>query len=98
LLTNIMIYWVTETIASSLRTYYVSAHASPAVPPGTKVQVPASVAHCFADAPLPRDWAERNLALKRFTELPGGHFAAWEEPEAFARDLRGFRAELWRGA
>jgi pimeloyl-ACP methyl ester carboxylesterase len=93
LLTNIMIYWVTETISSSLRSYYESAHASPSAP-GGKPRVPASVAHCLKDAPLPREWAERNVELKRFTALPGGHFAAWEQPEAFARDLRGFRREL----
>lgn len=97
LLTNIMIYWVTETIPSSLRSYYESAHASPPVASGGKIQVPASVAHCQTDAPLPREWAERNVDLKRFTTLPGGHFAAWEEPEAFARDLRGFRRELVTG-
>lgn len=98
LLTNIMIYWVTETIPSSLRSYYVSAHAGPSQPSGGKVQVPAAVAHCLADAPLPREWAERNVALKRFSTLPGGHFAAWEEPEAFARDLRGFYRELASGS
>lgn len=97
LLTNIMIYWVTETISSSLRGYYESAHASPSEPPGSKIRVPASVAHCLGDAPLPREWAERNVELKRFTTLPGGHFAAWEEPEAFAGDLRGFRRDLKPG-
>jgi pimeloyl-ACP methyl ester carboxylesterase len=98
LLVNIMLYWATETIASSLRGYYESAHANPPAQGGGKPQVPASVAHCLADAPLPREWAERNVDLKRFTTLPGGHFAAWEEPEAFARDLRGFRRELGSGA
>ncbi|HKP95161.1 MAG TPA: alpha/beta hydrolase, partial [Fibrobacteria bacterium] len=98
LLTNIMIYWVTETIASSIRGYYEGAHAAPAVPPGQKPRVPSSVAHCRSDAPLPREWADRNVELKRFATLPGGHFAAWEEPEAFARDLRGFREALGAGA
>ncbi len=97
LLTNVMIYWVTETISSSLRSYYEGAHAGPAAGPAGKIQVPASVAHCLEDAPLPREWAERNVALKRFTELPGGHFAAWERPEEFTRDLRGFRRELGSG-
>ncbi len=55
-------------------------------------QVPAAVAHFPADiAPLPRDWAERLVNVKRFTEMPrGGHFAAFEEPEVYARDLREF--------
>lgn len=94
LLTNITLYWVTETIASSLRGYYEGARAQPPFPPGRKLRVPSAVAHCSTDAPLPREWAERNVDLKRFSELPGGHFAAWEEPDAFARDLREFRKEL----
>jgi microsomal epoxide hydrolase len=58
--------------------------------PGDRVEVPTAVLHPVLDAPLPREWAERNVDLKQYTELPGGHFAAWEEPEAFANDIRVF--------
>jgi pimeloyl-ACP methyl ester carboxylesterase len=38
--------------------------------------------------PAPRQFVERFVPLVRWTELPaGGHFPAWEEPEAFAREL-----------
>ncbi len=93
LLTNIMIYWVTQTAASSVRRYYLDAHAP--LGPWRRTSVPAAVAHPPRDAPLPREWAERRVNLKRFTELPcGGHFAAWEEPELYAADLWGFLREL----
>jgi pimeloyl-ACP methyl ester carboxylesterase len=88
LLTNLTIYWVTETISSSVRSYYKSAHAQSPMKPGERVEVPTAVAHCTLDAPLPREWAERNVNLKYYSELPAGHFAAWEAPEAFAKDLR----------
>lgn len=94
LLTNIMIYWVTETISSSVRSYYEGAQAESPMKPGERVEVPTAVAHCAFDAPLPREWAERSVNLKRFTEVPGGHFAAWEEPELFANDLRESFASL----
>ncbi|MCC4769135.1 alpha/beta fold hydrolase [Methanosarcina sp. DH2] len=91
LLTNIMIYWVTETINSSIRVYYEMAHAMPSPDRGKRSSVPAAVAHMPLDAPLPREWAERNVNLKHFTEMPlGGHFAAWEVPELYAKDLQEF--------
>lgn len=87
LLTNIMIYWLTETIVSSIRSYHEGAQGKPV----TRVDVPSAVAHCTLDAPLPREWAERHVNLKRYTQLEGaGHFAAWEKPELFANDLREF--------
>ena len=88
LLTNIMIYWVTQTIASSIRGYYEGAHAESLMKPGDRVEVPSAVAHCMLDAPLPREWAERNVNLQHYSELPCGHFAAWEVPELYAKDLR----------
>lgn len=94
LITNIMIYWVTETIGSSTRSYYESAHAEPLMKPGERVEVPTAVAHPALDAPLPREWAERNVNLRHFTELPGGHFAAWEEPELYAKDITDFISSL----
>ena len=88
LLTNLTLYWVTETIGSSIRSYYEGAQAEPLIKPGQRVEVPSAVAHCLQDAPLPREWAERQVNLQYYSELPAGHFAAWEAPEAFARDLR----------
>jgi len=88
LLTNLTIYWVTQTIGSSIRSYNKSAQTESAMKPGDRVQVPTAVARCALDAPLPREWAERNVNLQHYSEIPAGHFAAWEAPEAFVQDLR----------
>jgi pimeloyl-ACP methyl ester carboxylesterase len=94
LLTNIMIYWVTETINSSIRMYLENARAvytQPSIAKQVSSQVPAAVASFPADAPFPREWAERKVNLKRWTKMTrGGHFAALEEPELFVSDLRAF--------
>ncbi len=91
LLTNIMIYWVTETIGSSARTYFENMPPSP-MKPGQHIEVPAGVALFPKDISLPpREWAERSFRVQRWTEMPrGGHFAAMEEPELLAEDIRAF--------
>lgn len=95
LLTNVMIYWVTQTINTSIRTYLVNAQAAYSIPEGLqssqRVQVPTAVASFPAEAPVPREWAERMVNVKRFTKMPkGGHFAALEEPELWVDDIRTF--------
>ncbi len=95
LLTNVMIYWVTATINSAVRAYYANAHVASGGNLGKSTTVPAAVAHCPYDPPLPREWAARQVNLKHFTEFPrGGHFMAWEEPELYARDVQDFVSEL----
>ncbi|HEY4386164.1 MAG TPA: epoxide hydrolase [Ktedonobacteraceae bacterium] len=92
LLTNIMIYWVTETIPSSIRMYYENARALSPLKPGEHIEVPAGFARFPKEIGLPpRTWAERSLRIQHWTEMPrGGHFAALEEPELLAEDLRSF--------
>jgi pimeloyl-ACP methyl ester carboxylesterase len=42
-----------------------------------------------------RSWVERGFNLQRWTEMPrGGHFAAWEQPDLLADDLRAFFGSL----
>lgn len=92
LLTQIMLYWVTGTIGYSIRLYYEGGHAPPSIQPGQRIGVPAGLA-IFRDnpVPLPRAYAARHLDMRHFAEmLWGGTFAAWEEPELFAEDLRAF--------
>lgn len=93
-----MLYWVTETAGSSMRNYLENARASygsPQASPPAPPQVPAAVAHMPWDAPLPRAWAERKVNVQQFTEMPrGGHFSAWEVPEAYAQDLQAFAGRL----
>ncbi|MGH9598603.1 MAG: epoxide hydrolase family protein [Terracidiphilus sp.] len=94
-LTNVMIYWLTETIHSAARSYFANARLMQKGGTVATSTVPAAVAHCPYDPPLPKEWAARRVNLIRFTEFPrGGHFMAWEEPELFADDLREFGREL----
>jgi microsomal epoxide hydrolase len=95
LLTNVTIYWVTETINSAVRAYYANAHVASGGNVGKSTTVPAAVAHCPYDPPLPREWAARQVNLMHFTEFPrGGHFMAWEEPELYVKDVQDFMSEL----
>jgi epoxide hydrolase len=95
LLTNVMIYWVTGTINSAARAYYENMQVASGGGIGKSETVPAAVAHCPYDPPLPREWAARQVNLVRFTEFPrGGHFMAWEEPELYAKDVQEFVSEL----
>jgi pimeloyl-ACP methyl ester carboxylesterase len=88
LLTNIMIYWVTETIGSSIRSY----HDNPPQKLEPLPAVPAAFAAFPKDLnPPPREWVERRLDLKQWTVMPrGGHFTAMEEPVLLAEDMRKF--------
>jgi pimeloyl-ACP methyl ester carboxylesterase len=90
LLTNIMIYWVTSTINSSMRLYYESAH-TPAQT-SERVEVPTGVAAFPYDIVTPvRSIAERTFNVQHWTDMPaGGHFAALEQPEALVQDIRAF--------
>lgn len=89
LLTNIMIYWVSQTINSSMRTYGAGAHQQLAS--GRKVNTPTGVAVFPGDGPTPKEWAERKVNLKRFTVMQkGGHFAALEAPELWVNELNAF--------
>ena len=91
LLTNITIYWVTETISSSIRLYYEELH-NPAPPKDARSEVPTGVAIFPKDiTPAPREWALRTLNVQRWTEMPrGGHFPAMEEPDLLVEDIRAF--------
>lgn len=89
LLTNIMIYWVSQTISSSMRTYAVNAFQQLAS--GQKVNVPTGVAVFPGDAPTPVEWAQRKANVKRFTVMEkGGHFAALEAPELWVKEVNTF--------
>ncbi len=94
-----MLYWVTETINSSVRLYYETMH-NPALRGGVeghldqvfKVPVPTGAAVFPAEIYRPpRAWAERTYNITRWTAMPaGGHFAAMEEPAALVEDVRAF--------
>lgn len=101
LITNIMIYWLTETAGSSFRVYSTNAMQPPTIK-GNNTRVPVAVA---TEAPipggmrLPREWADRQTEgnVVQFHDMEAaGHFAAWEDPEFFIQDIRDFAALLAR--
>ena len=97
LLTNVTLYWATQTINSSIRHYYESRHNPQPFTKGVKITVPCGI--CLTTEPVdrcPREWAERSYGdIRRFTLLPrGGHFAALEAPSVLAEDIRAFFRSL----
>ena len=92
LLTNVTVYWVTQSIGSSARHYYENRVDNWRFQPGERVEPPCGVAVFPKEINLPpREWAERTHNVQRWTEMPrGGHFAAMEEPELLAEDIRAF--------
>jgi pimeloyl-ACP methyl ester carboxylesterase len=91
-----MIYWVTGTMASSIRGYRLDK-LSPSLTPGDYVRVPVGLGLFPKDIGgiPPREFAERTLNVQHWTEMPrGGHFTAWEEPELMAADLQDFFREV----
>ena len=95
LLTNIMIYWLTETAGSSFRNYNQNAMQPPTIR-GQDTKIPVAVA---TEAPipggvrLPREWADRQTGgnVVQFHDMTkAGHFAAWEDPTFYVNDVKTF--------
>jgi pimeloyl-ACP methyl ester carboxylesterase len=91
ILTNVTLYWLTETIGSSMRMYNAN-FAIPAAQYARRVEVPSGFSIFPRDiAHPPQAWLERTANVVRVTEPPrGGHFAPFEEPELYAEELREF--------
>ena len=98
ILDNITLYWVTGSGASTSRLYWETSKASAASfkDPPPHMRLPAAYT-VFPDElfQAPRHWAKHAYHhLIYFNEAErGGHFAAWEQPEIFAEEMRaGFRS------
>ncbi|MDA0161366.1 epoxide hydrolase [Solirubrobacter ginsenosidimutans] len=94
ILDNITLYWLTGTGASAARSYWENAQPTGQVPAPVKIPVGFSAfpGELFQ---APRTWAEQGYPTLTYYNKParGGHFAAWEEPELFASEVRAaFRA------
>jgi pimeloyl-ACP methyl ester carboxylesterase len=94
ILDNITTYWLTGTGASAARSYWED-YGPDAPAAGRPALPPPSIPVGFTSFPgeiwrTPRSWAEQAYpTLTSFSEAPrAGHFAAWEEPELFAAELR----------
>jgi pimeloyl-ACP methyl ester carboxylesterase len=87
LLDNVMLYWLPATAASSARLYWESFRNPPMDPVTVPVGCSIYPREIFRTS---RRWAEKRFAkLVHFNELEkGGHFAAFEQPETFVREVR----------
>jgi pimeloyl-ACP methyl ester carboxylesterase len=97
LLDNIALYWMTRTINSAMRLYYEGQGPNSKQGALARVSVPTGYAHFPAEIrPTPRLWAEQIYTnIVRWTEMPaGGHFAAFEQPQAFVEELRAFASSF----
>jgi pimeloyl-ACP methyl ester carboxylesterase len=95
ILDNITLYWLTGTGASAARSYWEDGQALAAAAASGQAPPAVSIPTGFTTFPgeiwrTPRSWAENSYPnLTYFNEVEkGGHFAAWEEPELFANELR----------
>ena len=94
-LTNMLVYWFSGTAASSIRLYYENAHDPEAWSPKPNSGVPTAVAVAARDEVAIRRFGEEGNTIVRWTELEGGgHFAALEVPELWARDVAAFFTSL----
>jgi pimeloyl-ACP methyl ester carboxylesterase len=102
ILDNVSLYWLTGTGASAARSYWeggrAAALAAGQTPPAVTIPVG------FTTFPgeifrAPRSWVEKTYpSLVYFNEADkGGHFAAWEEPQLFAEEMRAAFAPLREG-
>src|SRR5262249_44532877 len=90
---NITLYWLTDTATSAARIYWENARATAAAAGRKPSEVTVPVAFTVFPGEIfraPRSWTERVYpTLVSFREAArGGHFAAWEEPELFADEVR----------
>lgn len=92
LLTNIMIYWITGSITSSTRLYYESNHVQNNLHEHGRIATPTGCTMFPGELfQPPRKWAEEMFNIQHWTKQPkGGHFAALEQPDLLANDLRQF--------
>jgi pimeloyl-ACP methyl ester carboxylesterase len=93
LLTNVTIYWVTQTATSAARLYYENGHVGDRYP--ERIETPTCVALFPGELALPpRAWVEAQYNVVHWQEQGrGGHFAALEAPDLLVADIR----EAFRG-
>ncbi len=97
LLANISLYWFTGAIGSSFWPYYARMHGPWPIPAGETVSAPTG--YCEFPREIlrpPRSIAERTFTnIQRWSVMErGGHFAAMEQPDALAREIRAFFRSL----
>jgi pimeloyl-ACP methyl ester carboxylesterase len=96
LLANVTLYWVTQTIYSSMHLYRAGVEEPLQLGATDFIQVPVGIAHYpYPDNFPARKYVERGYRVHYWKDMPaGGHFAAMEQPALFANDLKAFAKNL----
>ena len=104
ILDNVTLYWLAGTGASTSRSYW-EAYGADAPAAGRKPLPPPTIPFAFTTFPgeiwlTPRSWVEASYPnVSYFNKVDrGGHFAAWEEPELFAAEIRAAFGSLRNGS
>lgn len=89
LLSNVTLYWVTETIHSSMRLYNENSKNPLIIGKDSYINIPVGIAHFRREDPFPpRKFIERGFNIQHWSDFAeGGHFPAIEKPELLASDL-----------
>jgi pimeloyl-ACP methyl ester carboxylesterase len=92
LLTNVMLYWMTQSATSSAQLYWETNQSGVLTEKLPFIEVPTGVARYPKEVlRWPRSWVERQFNVTHWAAMPrGGHFAAMEQPALFADDLQEF--------
>jgi pimeloyl-ACP methyl ester carboxylesterase len=92
LLTDISLYWFSDSLTASLRLYKENRARPLAFAPGERVAPPLGMALFPFELPTPpQSWVARVFDVRHWNPMPsGGHFAALERPEMLATDIRNF--------
>ncbi len=92
LLTDISLYWFGGSLNASLRLYKQNRLRPLVFAPGERIIPPLGMALFPHELPMPpRSWVERVFDVRRWTQMSaGGHFAALEQPELLAGEIRAF--------
>jgi pimeloyl-ACP methyl ester carboxylesterase len=100
LLSNISLYWITETIHSSIRLYNESSKAPLHFLKNDFINIPVGIAKFHKEEPFPpRKFIERGYNIQHWTDIPqGGHFAAMEQPDLLALDIIKFTTNVLNNA
>jgi len=96
ILSNVTLYWVTETIHSSMRLFAENSQNPLIIGKESFINTPTGIAHFRYEDPFPpRRFIDRGFNVQHWSEFPvGGHFPAMENPDLLAHDIRTFFGKI----
>lgn len=91
-LTDVTLYWATDTVGSAMRIYRENRLAGHEAAPSPRLETPVGYADFPREVAVPPfSWITQKYNVVQRTEMPrGGHFAALEQPDLLVEDIRKF--------